>query len=96
MFTIKDVEKLAELSRISISEEEKEAVRGEIESILRYISDIQKLKGDVASSHERSTKNVMREDVQAHGSGAYSEDLLSQAPKTENGYVVVKKILNQN
>ena len=34
MIEIKDIEKLAELSRINISNEEKEVFAGEIESIL--------------------------------------------------------------
>jgi Asp-tRNA(Asn)/Glu-tRNA(Gln) amidotransferase C subunit len=39
-------------------------------------------------------KNVMREDGEPHESGKYTEALLKSAPKTADGYIEVKKILN--
>jgi len=46
MIEIKDIEKLAELSRINISNEEKEVFAGEIESILNYVDQIKLATGE--------------------------------------------------
>ena len=90
-----EIEKLAELSRISLTPEEKEKMRGEFDSILEYIAAIQKIS---ASAMERIPSivariNVMREDVNPHESGIHTETLLASAPKREGNYVKVKKIL---
>ena len=37
--------------------------------------------------------NVMREDVNPHESGLYTEKILEQAPTREGNYIKVKKIL---
>jgi len=93
--TLEDIEKLAELSRLALSEEEKERMRSEFDSILGYIAAIQKVS---ASTSERAPSivarvNVMREDTHPHESGIYTEALVSAAPKREGNYVRVKKIL---
>jgi aspartyl-tRNA(Asn)/glutamyl-tRNA(Gln) amidotransferase subunit C len=90
-----EIEKLAELSRLALSEEEKERMRGEFDSILEYIAVIQKISASVT---ERTPSivaqvNVMREDAHPHESGIYTEALLSAAPKREGDYIRVKKIL---
>lgn len=90
-----EIEKLAELSRLALSEEEKERMRGEFDSILEYIAAIQEIS---ASAMERIPSivariNVMREDVNPHESGIHTEMLLASAPKREGDYIRVKKIL---
>ena len=95
MIKKEEVEKLAELSRIEITEAEKETLAKEIESILAYISEIQKVSSDVSAEGEKHLVNVMREDKSPHESGVYTEVLLEAMPKCERGFLKVKKILNQ-
>lgn len=95
MIKKEEVEKLAELSRIEITDAEKETFAEEIESILSYISEIQKVSSDVSESPGLPLVNVMRDDKDPHESGAYSEALLEAMPKSEKGYLKVKKILEQ-
>lgn len=93
--TKKEIENLAALSRLELSEEEKERMRGEFGSILEYVASIQKISS-TASEKSRSivaTVNIMREDENPHESGLYTEKLLSAAPQREGEYVRVKKIL---
>lgn len=98
MLERKDVEKLADLSVIEVSEEEIEKFRGEIDAILGYVSELQKLA--VQDSAQKSGSvvgelyNIMREDTDPHESGLYSKALLEEAPQREGNYVKVKKILN--
>lgn len=90
-----DVKKLAELSRIELSEEEVAAFQKEIGAILTYIDEIQKvdLPEGVAPSPHVSLTNVMREDGEPHEPGAYADTLLGQAPAKDGKFLKVKKIL---
>lgn len=95
MVTSDDVKKLATLSRLALSDSEAEKLTGEIASILNYIDTIQKV--DLSTVPQGSVyleiENVMREDKPTHESGQFTELLLGQAPRSEKGYVKVKKIL---
>ena len=46
MITIADIEKLSQLARIKISEDEKASLAKEIEAILSYVAEIQKASAD--------------------------------------------------
>lgn len=90
---LEDIEKLAELSRIEMSQEEKEKILGEMGSILGFIDQIQDAKVDITEREAGDVRNIMREDENPHESGEYTEDILKEAPKVRDGYVEVKKIL---
>jgi aspartyl/glutamyl-tRNA(Asn/Gln) amidotransferase C subunit len=94
MIEDRDIEKLALLSRIEITEEEKPSLRRDIEAVLSYISDIANVAGKAAGGTSQSPlRNIMREDADAHESAVYTESLLSLAPQREGNYVKVKSIL---
>ncbi len=94
MIEDRDIEKLAALSRISISAEEKASLRRDIEAVVSYISDITKVVGKGTDAVSYSTvRNVMREDVEPHESALHTDTLLSLAPSREGDYVKVKRIL---
>lgn len=108
MIEIKDIEKLAALARITIPENEMEKVRKDIDTILAYVDQIKEATDAAARAapaenvllsdgsvynHSSVVKNVMREDGEPHESGIYTAALLANAPKTEDGYIEVKKIL---
>ncbi|MEK7530882.1 MAG: Asp-tRNA(Asn)/Glu-tRNA(Gln) amidotransferase subunit GatC [Patescibacteria group bacterium] len=90
-----DVKKLAELSRLALTEGEVEKLRSEIESILAYVAVVQKvdLPPGIAASPHLDLQNVMREDGEPHAGSIYSEDMLSQAPARDGNFLKVKKIL---
>ena len=90
-----EVKKLAELARIDITAKEVERVRKEIESILKYVSEIQKVSEKEISVKEDKPKNVMREDGSPHAGGIYTEAVLNEAPERDGDYIKVKKILNK-
>lgn len=99
MIERKDVEKLAALARITIPEDQIEKVRHDIGGILDYVSQINELdasKAENTTPYHFGVKNVFREDNAPHEPGMYTGDLLGTAPKTEKGYIKVKKILAQD
>lgn len=96
MIEIKDIEKLAELSRLEIPQEEKEGFRKDLESILKYVGQIEdaNIKSDAVDTSSASlVRNVLREDVEPHETGIFTDALLAEAPSKEDGYIKVKKIL---
>jgi aspartyl-tRNA(Asn)/glutamyl-tRNA(Gln) amidotransferase subunit C len=92
MITVKDIEHLSKLSRIGISDSEKERIASEIESILSYVKQVSSAS-DEAPSAIFENVNSVREDVVTNDSSQYSESLLSLSPQREGNYFKVKKIL---
>jgi len=93
MLDIKDIDKLAELARIEIPQEEKESLRQEIDAILGYVGEIQKVSADTPKEAKQSQVNVFREDSHPHLPGEFTKELLKSLPRREDDYVKVKKIL---
>jgi len=87
-----DVEKLAQLARISGTDEERQKFKAELEAILKYVEEVKE-----ASLKETATTisniNVLREDGQTHESGIYTDALLKLAPQSLGGFIKVKKII---
>lgn len=92
MISKQDVEKLANLSRLSLTEEERDRFMGEIDSILGFVSNVN-AAADTAPAPVYFQTNIFREDVVTHNSGEYTERLLDAAPERDGQYVKVKKIL---
>ena len=97
MLSKKDIDNLAQLSRLDLSLEEKTRMEKEVDSILDYVGELRSvvsaksLKDKVKSAG--NPRNVMREDTPLRSSLSGREDLLSAAPDREDGFVKVKKIL---
>ncbi len=96
MIEIKDIEKLAELSRLDIPDEEKAGMQKDLDAILSYVSQIEDAHVKVGQNDQGDdalVNNVMREDSAPHESGIFKEAILAEAPDREGDYVKVKKIL---
>jgi len=90
-----EITKLAELSRLHISEEEIERFQIELESIITYVEQVQDLhieKVDTSATHS-AVSNVFRDDANPHEPKVYTSKVLDEAPQTKEGYIQVKKIL---
>ena len=91
--SLADVEHVARLARLELSEAEKERMRGELNGILAYIDKLVAL--DVAgvepTSHAVPLTNVMRDDV-AEPSFP-QDDMLANAPDRHGDLFRVPRIL---
>lgn len=89
---IVDVTALAALSRIEVKEVDIPRLSDEIAGILQFVEKVQsfELKKEV---HAGGLHNVMREDIDPYESGAFTDALLSAAPKREGDYIEVKQVL---
>lgn len=98
MIEKKDIEKLANLSRMKLGEEEKERFAKEIDSILGYVKQIQEVADSTNLAQKEAVqyphRNVLREDVNDRELIDDTSVIVSLAPASHDGYVKVKKILN--
>lgn len=92
MITIKDVEHVAKLARLEITEEEKEKFSKQLGDVLMYVEQMNEVDtSDVKPlSHVVDFNNVMREDEIRYD--CTKEELLKNAPEEENGFFKVPKI----
>lgn len=89
-----DVLKLARLSRLHLSDDEKAQFRTEIETILGYVEQLQtvELKDLKPTNQVTGLENVMRKD-EVKDYGITPEQLLKNAPATQDGLIKVRRVL---
>lgn len=88
-----EIEYMAEIARIGLTDEEKSKIRTNIEEILLYFDSLNDIDISGVGMGERimGTKNVLRDDeVETF----YSRDeMFSNAPSEQNGYFRVPRIM---
>lgn len=87
-----EIERLAQLSRVALSEDEQRSLQKDLSSIVGYVSELSSVVVEEGVDREE-TLNTLREDVHPHESGLYTETLLSAVPKREGDRVAVKQII---
>jgi aspartyl-tRNA(Asn)/glutamyl-tRNA(Gln) amidotransferase subunit C len=87
------VDHVARLSRLDLSDEERARFRAQLGSILDYVQTLKALDlADVPpTAHALAVTNVMREDVP--GPCLDRDEALANAPRTDNGFVVVPPVI---
>lgn len=92
-----ELEHLAKLARIDLTEEDKKSLIKEFDSILGYVDQLKKAEVKVdAEGRVGSVRNVTRPDVAVPVSDADRERLLDEAPDREGDFIAVKKIIAQD
>jgi aspartyl-tRNA(Asn)/glutamyl-tRNA(Gln) amidotransferase subunit C len=92
--TLDEVEHIAELARLHLTEAERALFRDQLSAILDYAAILQKV--DTSAIPPTATvlplRNVMREDLVAPSMSV--EDVLANAPDADDGQFRVKAILD--
>ena len=90
-----EIDKIAELARLSLKPEEKGKLQKDLESILVYVEQLKKVSTDHVepTSHVLNLENVFRED-QAKPCDI-REDVLKHAPHREGNFFKVPKVIEQ-
>ena len=92
MITVKDVEHVAKLARLELTEDEKVLYTKQLGDVLKYVDQM----NEVDTSHVKPMTqvidfvNVMREDKVSYD--LTKEQLMANAPEEENGFFKVPKI----
>jgi len=91
---IKDIEKLAKLARIELTEEEKQTYLKDLGAILNYVDQIKTVVAGVGEERNvGELRNVMRADQGENISGVNTEAIVQEFPTKQGNYLKVKKIL---
>ena len=90
-----EIEKVAELARISLKPEEKQKLKKDLEAILGYIEQLKKLSTDHVepTSHVMNIENVFRPD-KVETSNVIDE-LIQTAPDTLGKLFKVPKVVDK-
>lgn len=88
-----EVEHVAKLARLELSEQEKERLTDQLSNILTYVETLNSLdtKGVEPTAHVLDLKNVMRDDVAAPS--LPRERALANAPDQAAGHYKVPRII---
>ena len=86
-----DVKKVARLARIAVPEERLEGLAGELNGILGWIDELNEvdIEGVEPMTSVVAAKLPLREDIVTDG--GIQDQVLSNAPKSEDGFFVVPK-----
>jgi aspartyl-tRNA(Asn)/glutamyl-tRNA(Gln) amidotransferase subunit C len=88
-----DIDYLANLSRIAVKEEEKDALIEKISAILGYVGEISKVDTSNYSHAEAGEhRNIMRNDEVLAENKEIHDAILSNVPEKEGDFVKVKAI----
>lgn len=92
--TKEQIENLAKLARVGLTEEEKVSLSSDMNSILEYVKQLDEVEisGLEATSQVTGLKNITRVD-EIKASTISRVDLLCNASETEDGFIKVKSVL---
>ena len=92
MISVKDVEHVAKLARLELTEEEKEKFAGQLGDVLKYVEQMNEVDTSNVEpmAHAIDFVNVMREDAVNYEQT--KQQLMANAPDAEDGFFKVPKI----
>jgi aspartyl-tRNA(Asn)/glutamyl-tRNA(Gln) amidotransferase subunit C len=92
--TIEDVEKLAKLARVGLKDNEKQSLASQMTEILNYVKQLDEIDTSAVEPTSQTTglSNVYVEDAKEE-CAIPRDDLLSNAPQQEVGFIKVKSVL---
>ena len=93
--SLKDVEHVARLARLELSEADKERMRRELDSILSYIDKLRALdtEGVEPTAHAIPMTNVMRDDMPRPS--LPQDVMLANAPERSGEFFRVPRIIEE-
>ncbi|MFZ2412312.1 MAG: Asp-tRNA(Asn)/Glu-tRNA(Gln) amidotransferase subunit GatC [Candidatus Methanoperedens sp.] len=96
MIAKKDLEHMAWLSRIELSEDDKEKYTPKLNSVLDYFGELDRVdtEGIEPTYHVLALSNVFREDeVNMPGKSLTQDEALSNAPKKQDGFFKAPRMM---
>ncbi len=94
MLGIKDIENLARLARIELTQTDKEKLLKEVDPILGYVAQINEVVSAVGETKMAGVhRNITREDANPNETGSNTKAIVENMPEKQNDYLKVKKIL---
>lgn len=93
--TIKDVEKIAKLSRLEVNEEKKQKYTKDLGNIFHMIDALNEANTDGVAEFAGVGSYVLRTRDDVINDGNIQEQVLKNAPKAQYGCFVVPKVVGE-
>jgi aspartyl-tRNA(Asn)/glutamyl-tRNA(Gln) amidotransferase subunit C len=90
---IQDIEKLAVLARLGLTDSEKEKMTTDFESILGYIDQLNSVDTSTATPWNGMVTNHTKSDEAVSASSNTHDIIMQDMPDTVDGFLKVPKIL---
>ena len=87
------VRRIAHLARIAVAEDEVEHLKGELNAILAFVEQLSEVKVDGVEPMTSVTPMVMKKRADVVTDGNIAEDIVKNAPASEDNFFLVPKVV---
>jgi aspartyl-tRNA(Asn)/glutamyl-tRNA(Gln) amidotransferase subunit C len=87
------VRRIAHLARIAVAEEEVEHLQGELNAILAFVEQLSEVNVEGVEPMTSVTPMEMKKRVDKVTDGGIPDDIVKNAPASEDHYFVVPKVV---
>jgi aspartyl-tRNA(Asn)/glutamyl-tRNA(Gln) amidotransferase subunit C len=87
------VKRVARLARIKVSDEEAEALRGELNTILGFVEQLNEVDVSGVEPMTSVLPMAMKKRTDVVTDGGKAPDILANSPSAERGYFLVPKVV---
>jgi aspartyl-tRNA(Asn)/glutamyl-tRNA(Gln) amidotransferase subunit C len=87
------VRRIAHLARIAVADEEVEHLRGELNAMLAFVEQLAEVDVDGVEPMTSVTPMAMKKRADVVTDGNIRDDVLANAPSTEDGFFLVPKVV---
>jgi aspartyl-tRNA(Asn)/glutamyl-tRNA(Gln) amidotransferase subunit C len=87
------VRRIAHLARIAVAEEEVEHLKGELNAMLAFVEQLSEVDVSGVEPMTSVTPMSMRQRADVVSDGGITEDVMRNAPATEDNFFLVPKVV---
>jgi aspartyl-tRNA(Asn)/glutamyl-tRNA(Gln) amidotransferase subunit C len=87
------VRRIAHLARIAVAEEEIEHLKGELNAMLAFVEQLSEVDVSGVEPMTSVTPMAMRQRADVVTDGGIADDIVRNAPATEDNFFVVPKVV---
>ncbi|MGA8885426.1 MAG: Asp-tRNA(Asn)/Glu-tRNA(Gln) amidotransferase subunit GatC [Pseudolabrys sp.] len=87
------VRRIAHLARIAVAEDEVEHLKDELNAMLAFVEQLAEVKVDGVEPMTSVTPMTMKKRTDAVTDGGIAEDIVRNAPSSDDNYFVVPKVV---
>jgi aspartyl-tRNA(Asn)/glutamyl-tRNA(Gln) amidotransferase subunit C len=87
------VRRIAHLARIAVAENEIEHLKGELNAMLAFVEQLSSVKVEGVEPMTSVTPMTMKKRVDAVTDGGIAEDIVKNAPMSEENFFLVPKVV---
>jgi aspartyl-tRNA(Asn)/glutamyl-tRNA(Gln) amidotransferase subunit C len=87
------VRRIAHLARIAVAEDEVEHLKGELNAILAFVEQLSEVDVTGVDPMTSVTPMAMKKRADVVTDGGIAEDIVKNAPVTEDNYFLVPKVI---